>query len=54
MKPENDSDFSAFVAARWSRLVRIAYMLTGDFHEAEDLVQATLVKVGTHWRRVES
>ncbi|WP_439145255.1 SigE family RNA polymerase sigma factor [Streptantibioticus silvisoli] len=32
--------------------MRTAYMLTGDFHEAEDLVQTTLIKLHAQWRRV--
>ncbi|WP_236653398.1 SigE family RNA polymerase sigma factor [Streptacidiphilus melanogenes] len=47
---EGWGDFSSFVAARWTALVRTAYLLTGDFHEAEDLVQVTLAKVYPHWR----
>lgn len=47
-----DADFSRFVAGRWRALAHTAYLLTGDFHEAEDLVQATLVKVYPHWRRL--
>ncbi|WP_042421661.1 SigE family RNA polymerase sigma factor [Streptacidiphilus anmyonensis] len=46
---EGWGDFSSFVAARWTALVRTAYLLTGDFHEAEDLVQVTLAKVYPHW-----
>ncbi|QMU74315.1 SigE family RNA polymerase sigma factor [Streptacidiphilus sp. P02-A3a] len=45
-------DFDAFVAARWQRMTRTAYLLTGDHHEAEDLVQATLAKVYPHWARI--
>ncbi|MBY8881768.1 SigE family RNA polymerase sigma factor [Actinacidiphila acidipaludis] len=45
-------DFSAYAAVRWSRLVCTAYLLTGDHHEAEDLVQATLAKVYLHWPRI--
>jgi RNA polymerase sigma-70 factor (sigma-E family) len=45
-------DFSSYVAARWTALVKTAYLLTGDFHEAEDLVQSTLAKVYPHWHRV--
>ncbi|MFE5731168.1 SigE family RNA polymerase sigma factor [Streptomyces sp. NPDC056528] len=33
-------------------MVRTAQLLTGDFHEAEDLVQTTLAKVYGRWRRV--
>ncbi|MBM9510381.1 SigE family RNA polymerase sigma factor [Actinacidiphila acididurans] len=49
---DQDAEFSLFVAARWRALTHTAYLLTGDFHEAEDLVQSTLVKVFPHWRRV--
>ncbi|KRV48645.1 RNA polymerase subunit sigma-24 [Wenjunlia vitaminophila] len=47
-----DADFTEFTAARWPYLVRMAHMLTGDFHEAEDLVQTTLIKVYAQWPRV--
>jgi hypothetical protein len=30
--------FSDFMAARWSPLFRTAYLITGDRHEAEDLL----------------
>lgn len=42
--------FDEFAAAAWHRLVRAAYALTGDFYEAEDLVQTTLAKVYRRWR----
>ncbi|WP_432190689.1 SigE family RNA polymerase sigma factor [Streptomyces sp. Tue6028] len=45
-------DFEHYAAARWSSLCRTAFMLTGDRHEAEDLVQTTLAKVYTGWSRV--
>ncbi|MFD5449750.1 SigE family RNA polymerase sigma factor [Streptomyces sp. NPDC127100] len=48
-----ESDFTRFVAARWRALTHTAYLLTGDFHEAEDLVQVTLAKVYPHWQRLE-
>ncbi|MEU6365219.1 SigE family RNA polymerase sigma factor [Streptomyces sp. NPDC046931] len=46
------TDFAAYTAASWARLVRTACLLTGDFHEAEDLVQTTLAKVYARWRRI--
>lgn len=44
--------FDLFMAERWPRLVRSAYLLTGDRHDAEDLAQAALVKIFSSWRRV--
>ncbi|MFJ3906586.1 SigE family RNA polymerase sigma factor [Streptomyces sp. NPDC090025] len=51
--PDEGADgFGEFAVAAWPRLVRTAQLLTGDFHEAEDLVQTTLAKVYGRWRRV--
>src|SRR6185503_4265407 len=48
----DDDGFRQFVLARLPRLSRVAYLLTGDHHAAEDLLQSALVKVGSRWRRV--
>lgn len=45
-------DFEAWVRARAGALGRSAYVLTGDVHLAEDLVQDTLARVADHWARV--
>jgi RNA polymerase sigma-70 factor (sigma-E family) len=45
-------DFEAWVHARGGALARTAYLLTGDVHLAEDLVQDTLARVAQHWRKV--
>jgi RNA polymerase sigma-70 factor (sigma-E family) len=45
-------DFEAFVVARYAALLRTAYLLTGDHHDAEDLLQQTLVKAVGAWKRV--
>lgn len=47
-------DFDAFVAARGAALWRTAWLLTGDPHRAEDLVQTALGKAWPHWHRVSS
>jgi RNA polymerase sigma-70 factor (sigma-E family) len=47
-----DATFDAFVAARSTALLRLAYLLTGDQYRAEDLVQEALVKVGLRWHRI--
>ena len=44
--------FEAFVVARQASLLRTAFLLTGHAQDAEDLVQAALVKVVPHWRRI--
>jgi RNA polymerase sigma-70 factor (sigma-E family) len=44
--------FEQYVAARRGALLRTAYLLTGDAHDAEDLVQVALVKVVPRWARI--
>lgn len=46
------ADFEAWMVARQSRLLRTAYLLTGDVHAAEDLVQTALAKLYLAWDRV--
>ena len=41
-KQARDEEFQSFVIGRWPRLMRTAFLLTGEQHAAEDLVQSTL------------
>ncbi|MDQ0808894.1 RNA polymerase sigma-70 factor (sigma-E family) [Streptomyces sp. B3I7] len=45
-------DFETFVTARGPRLLRMAWLLTGDPHQAEDLLQTALAKVWPKWPRI--
>ncbi|HWL34752.1 MAG TPA: SigE family RNA polymerase sigma factor [Frankiaceae bacterium] len=47
------NDFEEFVRARTPALLRSAYLLTGDQHAAEDLVQAALERTALRWRRID-
>lgn len=47
-----DAEFSEWMTARQPALLRTAYLLTGDHHGAEDLVQNTLAKVYLNWNKV--
>jgi RNA polymerase sigma-70 factor (sigma-E family) len=51
MRDDGD-EFGAYVAARQRALVRMAYLLTGDHHTAEDLVQSALARTFAAWRRI--
>jgi RNA polymerase sigma-70 factor (sigma-E family) len=44
--------FEEFVAARTASLSRTAYLLTGDHHRAEDLLQVALSRVAARWPQV--
>src|SRR4051812_27948074 len=50
---DKDAEFSAYMAARQPSLLRTAYLLTGDRHTAEDLVQTALAKLYLSWDKVE-
>ncbi|GAB4052755.1 SigE family RNA polymerase sigma factor [Catellatospora paridis] len=44
--------FHDFVVARGGALSRTAYLLTGEHHAAEDLVQTALAKAAARWRQI--
>jgi RNA polymerase sigma-70 factor (sigma-E family) len=44
-----DLAFDDFMAARWAPLYRTAYLLTGDRHDAEDLLQGALARTCVRW-----
>jgi RNA polymerase sigma-70 factor (sigma-E family) len=46
-------EFDGFVAARSPALLRTAYLLTGDWALAEDLLQTALGKSWFAWKRIE-
>lgn len=48
----DEASFADYVTARMPALQRTAYLLTGDHHDAEDLVQAALIKVVAKWKRI--
>lgn len=48
-----DDEYREFVTSHATPLHRTAYLLCGDWHMANDLVQETLAKVFRHWRRVQ-
>lgn len=50
----DDSEFIEWVAGHQRQLLRSAYLLTGDLHRAQDLVQEALVKVALRWSRLRT
>jgi RNA polymerase sigma-70 factor (sigma-E family) len=51
---DDEVAFNAFVAARSAALSRTAYLLTGDHHLAEDLLQTALLQVARNWGRIRT
>ena len=54
MKSREADGFVEFVHARWSALVRYAYLLCGNTQDAEDLVQTTLTRFYSTWPGLRS
>ncbi len=48
----HDEDFAEFVRDASPRLLRTAWFICGDPHQAEDLVQSALEKVYLRWSRL--
>lgn len=46
-----EREFAAYVGARLSSWSRAAFLLTGDRHQAEDLVQITCELLARYWER---
>lgn len=53
MDKRAEGEFREFVEARSFALLRTAYVLTGDQHLAEDLVQTALAKLASRWHKVD-
>jgi RNA polymerase sigma-70 factor (sigma-E family) len=49
---QGDPEFAGFVEERWARHLRLAVLLTGDRHRAEELLQDCLVRLYVRWRRM--
>jgi RNA polymerase sigma-70 factor (ECF subfamily) len=48
-----EQEFRGFVAARQNALLRTAFLLTGDWASAEDLLQVSLTKTYLAWARIK-
>jgi len=53
MRKADEDRFRQFARDQTRALRRSAYLLCGDWHLAEDLVQATLIKLHGAWPRIE-
>ena len=50
----DEESFCEFVRARGAALSRLAYLLAGDRHHAEDLLQSALNKAALRWGRIDA
>jgi RNA polymerase sigma-70 factor (ECF subfamily) len=49
-----EARFVEWASSRSRALHRFAFLLCGDWHIAQDLVQEALTKTALHWNRIES
>jgi len=50
----SDEDYTEYVTARLPALHRLAFLLCGDAHRADDLVQQTITNLYVHWARASA
>ncbi|MFE7194284.1 SigE family RNA polymerase sigma factor [Kitasatospora sp. NPDC057541] len=51
-KQTRDAEFTEYASARTPWLRKVAYLLCGDWHRADDLVQETVTKLYVRWGRM--
>ncbi|HEY7594926.1 MAG TPA: SigE family RNA polymerase sigma factor [Actinophytocola sp.] len=51
---DREQGFTDYFASRSSAMRATAYLLCGDWHRAEDIVQSTFVKLYRAWHRISS
>src|SRR5580698_6214825 len=54
MSKADEEAFRTFAWSHRASLRRTAYLMCGDWHQADDLVQTTLVKLYVAWKRVRN
>jgi RNA polymerase sigma-70 factor (sigma-E family) len=54
MRDGDEEEYVEYVTARIPALRRLAYLLAGDEHRADDLVQQTITRLYVKWRRAQA
>lgn len=53
MNPAHERQFREFAATQSPALLRVAYLLTGDVHLAQDLVQSAFAACAKRWHKID-
>jgi DNA-directed RNA polymerase specialized sigma24 family protein len=54
LSTRRDTEFTEYVQAWLTWLLRVAYLLCQDWDRADDLVQATVTRLYVHWGKARS
>jgi RNA polymerase sigma-70 factor (sigma-E family) len=54
MKRSDEDRFTDFVRAHSAPLFRTAYLMTGDYQRAEDILQSALERIYQRWPRIDA
>lgn len=52
MDERDEQEFAEYFAARREAVRRMAHMMCGDWHRADDLAQTAFIALHRHWRKV--
>ena len=52
MDQREEQEFAEYFVARREAVRRMAYMMCGDWHRADDLAQTAFIALHRHWRKV--
>ena len=53
MRADDEAEFKGYAAARMRDLRRTAFLLCGDWHHADDVVQTVFTKLYVNWEKVQ-
>jgi len=53
VRAADEAEFKAYAAARMRDLRRTAFLLSGDWHHADDVVQTVFTKLYVNWDKVQ-
>lgn len=53
MRATDEAEYKAYAGARMRELRRTAFLLCGDWHHADDVVQAVFTKLYLNWGKVQ-
>lgn len=54
MRASDEREYTEYLSARLPALRRLAFLLCGDTHRADDIVQTAITRLYLHWRKASA